>query len=116
MTFIVHLFFWIYYTKLRLPLFVLSLTFSREILSFNESKKVSTCGVNANICRSFTFTVMKKRSRESISPPFPDSKRPSNASGIKCYSKDSVKKPKPNMVNYILPLIPIFVLFLFFIL
>ncbi|XP_015869658.3 uncharacterized protein LOC107406955 isoform X2 [Ziziphus jujuba] len=42
-------------------------------------------------------SVMKKRSRESISPPFPDSKRPSNASGIKCYSKDSVKKPKPNM-------------------
>ncbi|KAF3446778.1 hypothetical protein FNV43_RR11958 [Rhamnella rubrinervis] len=42
-------------------------------------------------------SAMKKRSRESISPPLPDSKRLNHTSGSKSHKKDGVKKPKPNM-------------------
>lgn len=65
-------------------------------------------GANASFFGEFTFTAMKKRSRESISPPLPDSKRLNHTSGLKPHKKDGVKKPKPNMVSFPWLLIQIF--------
>lgn len=67
------------------------------------------CGANASIFVEFTLTAMKKRSRESISPPLPDSKRLNHTSGIKSYKRDGAKKPKPSMVSFPWLLVQIFV-------
>lgn len=67
------------------------------------------CGANASIFVEFTLTAMKKRSRESISPPLPDSKRLNHTSGIKSHKRDGVKKPKPRTVSFPWLLVQIFV-------
>lgn len=47
----------------------------------------------------FTFTAMKKRNRESMSPPLPDSKKLNHTIGVvESLKKDGLKKSKLNIV------------------
>ena len=50
----------------------------------------------------FAFTAMKKRSRESVSPPLPEPKKLNNGiNGVDTPPKGGVKKSKLNLVSHL---------------